>query len=258
MRELRSETGWLNLAGLFWLKEGTQVFGGSDQDAMTFPKERIPPKAGSLSLKGDTVTMTVSNGISITREGIPTKESVAFHPGMASPPTYRYGSLTWTVIRRGDRTGIRLRDLDHPSLAEFKGVPCFPADAAWKVKARLIKHPLPTSIPITNVLGQTTRQPSPGRLEFEYRGNRYRLDALEEGKLLFILFSDETNGKETYPSGRFLYADKPGPDGMVELDFNKSINPPCAFTRYATCPLPPAQNKIPIEVKAGEKDASGT
>jgi hypothetical protein len=118
----------------------------------------------------------------------------------------------------------------------------------------MVKPTFPTYIPITNVLGQTTPQPSPGKLVFDLKGVRLTLDALEEGEGLFLLFADETNGGETYPSGRFLYTGKPGPDGFVELDFNRSINPPCAFTAFATCPLPPRQNRLPLSIKAGEKD----
>jgi uncharacterized protein (DUF1684 family) len=251
--ELRSESGWLNLAGLFWLKEGIQRFGGSDTDDPAFPKGKIPPHAGFFILSGDTVRMAVNEGVIIEMDGLRTMQTVAFHPGMSSPPNFRHGSLAWTVIKRGNLTGIRLRDLDHPALQEFKGVERYPPDTAWRIRARLVRPALQTYIPVTNVLGQTTRNPSPGKVEFELKGIDYTLDALEEGNLLFILFADETNGWETYPSGRFLYASKPGPDGSLELDFNKSINPPCAFTPYATCPLPPAQNRLPLKVEAGER-----
>lgn len=252
--ELRSENGWLNLAGLYWLKPGKQVFGGSDRDDISFPEGTIPPRAGSLLLSGDTVRITVAQGVEVIMDGVPVRETVAFHPGMSTVPTFRCGRLSWTVIRRGDRTGVRLRDIDHPATRDFKGVERYPADTSWRVKAKLVKPALPTYIPITNVLGQTTPQPSPGKLVFDLKGSRLTLDALEEGDGLFLLFADETNGGETYPSGRFLYTGKPGPDGFVELDFNRSINPPCAFTAFATCPLPPRQNRLPLSIKAGEKD----
>jgi uncharacterized protein len=122
------------------------------------------------------------------------------------------------------------------------------------VEATLEKNSEVRSISITNVLGQTSAQASPGRLAFTLNGQRYTLDALEEGKELFIIFADETSGNGTYPSGRFVYAEKQGPDGKTTLDFNKAYNPPCAFTPYATCPLPPKQNFLPIAVTAGEKD----
>lgn len=254
MDELRSENGWLNLAGLFWLKPGMQSFGGSKEDDIPFPEGRMPRRVGSFHLSGDTVRMTASPDIGVKMDGRPVIEALAYHQGMAEPPVFRHGSLAWTVIRRGDLTGIRLRDLDHPSLKTFKGVERFPVDGSWLVEARLVKHAVPTRIPIANVLGQTNLLPSPGRVVFEHKGLRHSLDVLEEGDRLFILFADETNARETYPSGRFLYAEKPGPEGTLILDFNMSINPPCAFTPYATCPLPPVQNRLPLEVRAGEKD----
>lgn len=257
LKELRSETGWLNLAGLFWLDPGRQEFGGSPNDKVSFPAGKIPPGAGAFNRIGDTVFMTVKEGIKVTLGEVPVSETLAFHPDMPSPPTFRHGSLAWTLIRRGDRIGVRLRDLDHPALMSFKGVERYPADSAWRISARLEKPPYPRYIPVSNVLGQTTPQPSPGTLVFEYRGVRHSLEALEEGENLFILFADESNGTETYPSGRFLYASKPGPDGAVILDFNKSINPPCAFTPFATCPLPPSQNRLTLYVNAGERNVIG-
>jgi hypothetical protein len=254
IEELRSENGWLNLAGLFWLKPGKQIFGGSDHDDVAFPEGTIPSHAGAFLLSGDTVRMTVAQGVEVNMDGVPVHEAVAFHPGMSAAPTFRYGRLAWTVIHRGERMGIRLRDIDHPAARDFKGVERYPIDSTWRVKAKMVKPTFPTYIPITNVLGQTTPQPSPGKLVFELKGVRLTLDALEEGEELFLLFADETNGGETYPSGRFLYTGKPGPDGFVELDFNRSINPPCAFTAFATCPLPPRQNRLPMSIKAGEKD----
>lgn len=257
LEELRSETGWLNLAGLFWLDPGRQEFGGSPNDNVNFPAGKIPPGAGAFNRIGDSVFMTVKDGIRVTLGGAPVSETLAFHPAMPSPPTFRHGSLAWTLIRRGDRIGVRLRDLDHPALKSFKGVERFPADPSWRIVARLERHPYPRHIPITNVLGQTTSQPSPGTLIFEYRGVRHSLDALEEGEELFILFADESNGSETYASGRFLYAPKPRSDGEVILDFNRSINPPCAFTPFATCPLPPARNRLNLYINAGEGNVIG-
>lgn len=254
LQELRSKDGWLNLAGLFWLVPGAQGFGSSPDDRHVFPAGKMPPNAGVFLLTGDTVRMSVNEGVTVYSDGSPVREHLAFHPGIQSPPVYRHGSLTWTVIRRADRFGIRLRDLEHPSLATFKGIERYPVDSFWRIAATLEKPLQPAFIPVTNVLGQTTLQPSPGRLRFELQGKTYALDALQEGDSLFIIVADETNGMETYPSGRYLYAPMPSREGTTTLDFNKAVIPPCAFTPYATCPLPPAQNRLAVRITAGEKD----
>jgi uncharacterized protein (DUF1684 family) len=187
-------------------------------------------------------------------DGLPVRDAIVFDTATLHPPVLSHGSLRWTIIRRSERIGVRLRDLEHPALRSFKGVDRFPVGREWVVRARLVTSPIPRAIPVTNVLGQTNLLPSPGRLVFSLQGRTFALDALEEGDELFILFGDATNGEGTYASGRFLYAQRPGADGMTLLDFNRAINPPCAFTPYATCPLPPRQNILPMEVRAGEKN----
>ena len=136
---------------------------------------------------------------------------------------------------------------------EFEGTARFGTDSLWRIKAYLKKAEKPANVFITNIIGQTNAQSSPGKLFFTYAGKEYVLDALEEEHQLFIVFGDATSGKETYAAGRFLYADIPGADGITFLDFNKAYNPPCAFTNYATCPLPPKQNILPFAITAGEK-----
>jgi uncharacterized protein (DUF1684 family) len=158
------------------------------------------------------------------------------------------------VIKRGSRYAVRLRDLESPFLQEFKSIDRFPANEKYRVKAKLEKPVSDRTIPILDVTGQTSQQPLAGTLVFTLEGKTYRLDAVEEGAdRLCILFGDATNSHDTYGSGRFLYADKPDQNGDVELDFNRAINPPCAFTPFATCPLPPKQNKLGVRITAGEK-----
>lgn len=254
LQALRAEDGWLNLAGLFWLKEGDNSFGSGPGDDLRFPEGRIPAASGKLVRNGFQVRLQTSDGSGVHLDGLPVGEAMVFDTGSSRFPVMSYGSLRWTIIRRSERIGVRLRDLDHPALRSFKGVDRFPVGQDWVVRARLEKSPIPRTIPITNVLGQTNLLPSPGRLVFSLQGRTFALDALEEGEELFILFGDATNGEGTYASGRFLYAQRPGADGTTMLDFNRAINPPCAFTPYATCPLPPKQNILPLEVRAGEKD----
>lgn len=250
---LKSENGWLNLAGLFWLSEGKNSLGrGTDFD-IAFPVADAPADLGKLYLQKGIVRFVPAKGATVSANNTPVTESTVIFKPDEKPVTLAHGSLRWFIIKRGDKYGIRLRDLKSPYLQEFQGVERFPVDQSWQVKARVEKPATPKTIPILDVLGLTSQQPLAGTLVFERNGQTYRLDAVGEGQKLFILFGDATNTHETYGSGRFLYADKPGPDGTTVLDFNQSINPPCAFTPYATCPLPPKQNKLTLAVNAGEK-----
>lgn len=251
---LKAETGWLNLAGLFWLKEGANTVGGAPGNALTFPGEKAPAQLGTLRLANSTVTFETAPGELVRAGGEPlTAPTTVFGDDVKEPVTLSYGSLRWFIIKRGDRYAVRLRDLESPDLKRFTGIDRFPADEAFRVKARVEKPDLPRTIPILDVIGQTSQQPLVGTLVFDIGGKTHRLDAIGEGERLFILFGDATNGHDTYGSGRFLYADTPGTDGLTTLDFNRAINPPCAFTTFATCPLPPKQNRLTVAIPAGEK-----
>jgi uncharacterized protein (DUF1684 family) len=165
----------------------------------------------------------------------------------------QWKDFIWVVIQREDKVGLRFRNLKAKTLLEFKGIERFSVDAKWLIKAKVIpqnQNPLM----IMNVLGQNTAQKHGGQLEFDIEGKTYRLDAIDEGgKKLLVTFADATSGKTTYGSGRFLYIDKPDLDGYTYIDFNNAYNPPCAFTEFATCPLPPPQNRLNISISAGEK-----
>lgn len=251
VESLKSENGWLNLAGLFWLEEGENSFGSDASNQIVFP-EKAPKKLGTLLLKDSKVSFVAEQGVAVSLLGPTVPASYVFADGQST--TMQYGSLRWFVIKRGPKVGIRLRDLESAELQHFKGVDTYPIDAKWKVTAKLEKATADKKIAIMDVLGQTTMQPSPGTLVFSIAGKEYRLDAVESEGELFILYADPTNQKETYGAGRFLYADLPNEQGTTILDFNKSINPPCAFTAFATCPLPPKQNRLPIAIRAGEKN----
>lgn len=254
VQALKADDGWLNLVGLFWLHEGINPFGSGKGQQIVFPYKDLPNDAGYFARKGNTITLVVKNTDAIMLDGNPVTEALVFDTAMAKVPVLSYGSLRWTIIQRGEKIGIRLRNLKAPQVSSFKGTPRYPTNIAWKVKAMLVPPSKPTYISITNVLGQTNQLESAGKLEFTIGQKKYSLDALLEGEELFILFADATNGTATYGSGRFMYARLPGAEGTTILDFNKAFNPPCAFTRYATCPLPPRQNHLPIAVTAGEKN----
>lgn len=249
---LKAEGGWLNLAGRFTLPPGLSRFGAAKTNRVVFPSGKCPDSLGCFTVRNDSVWMQLFPEVRVLADGKPCSEKpLLLHPSPA-PVTLQSGALRWFIIRRGDQFMVRLRDLEHPALQDFHGVPAFPADTTWRFPARF-EPTAGKKIVIVNVLGQTSWQDSPGCLAFEHQGNTYRLDALQEGQQLFLLFADETNGLETYGAGRFLYTDLPDASGHTTLDFNYAINPPCAFTDFATCPLPPRQNALPFQVKAGEK-----
>lgn len=254
IESLKAENGWLNLAGLFWLEEGKNSFGTGKQNKLVFPEGTITEEAGYFERKGDLITFFASPKAKVLVNGKEVKEAVVFNPDSArNAPTLSYGNLKWNFIKRDDKIGLRLRDLKSSTLTHFSGIERFPVKEGWKAEATIRKSNSPT-VAITNVLGQTNQQKTPGTLVFTVDGKEYTLDPIDEGNKLLLVFGDATSGSETYPSGRFISVDKPGPDGKTVIDFNKAYNPPCAFSPYATCPLPPKQNILPIPVTAGEKN----
>ncbi|MDX5438303.1 MAG: DUF1684 domain-containing protein [Pontibacter sp.] len=254
VENLQKEDSWLALAGLYWLEQGSNSFGSAEGNKVVFPAEKIAGQAGSFVLEGGMVKLQVSKDADISVNGRPVKqEEVVYTSDMEQPAEMRHGSLKWVVIQRGDKYGVRLWDAESEARKSFAGIERYPVQPEWKIEATLEQNPLPKQIAITNVLGQTSQEPSPGAVVFTKDGQQYRLDALEEGEELFIIFADKTNGTDTYGSGRYLYMPKPGADGKTVIDFNKAYSPPCAFTGFATCPLPPKQNFLPMAVTAGEK-----
>jgi uncharacterized protein (DUF1684 family) len=254
--ELKGPRGWLNIAGLYWLKDGINTFGSDAGNNVVFPEGTIPAHAGFFLLKQNTVTIESAKGVEITSKGKPVGRLVAFNPDSArSAPAMNYGSLEWFIIKRDDKFGVRLRDFKNPELEKFTGIDRYPVDAVWRMEATFEKADSSRTIPITNVLGQTTAQPSPGTLVFQIDGKTHRLDALDEGgDEYFIIVGDETNARTTYGAGRYLYVARPDANGKTIIDFNKAYNPPCAFTAFATCPLPPKQNILAVAITAGEKN----
>ena len=252
---LKSEDGWLSLVGLFWFKEGENRFGSDPSNEIVLPEGKVPPQAGTLRLAGGRVTLEAKPGSGIKSGGqdVTTLELKSDEDG--APTMLELGSLSLHVVKRGERLGLRVKDRENPARAAFKGTDYYPADRKWVVDARFEPYQPPKQVPILNVLGMETEETSPGALAFEVDGRPYRLEALKEKgeEQFFIIFADQTSGKETYSAGRYLYADPPGADGRVTLDFNRAYSPPCAFTKYATCPLPPQQNRLALRVEAGER-----
>jgi uncharacterized protein (DUF1684 family) len=249
-----SEDGWVNLAGLFWLKEGINTFGSGKENDLVFPEGRIAERGGFMLLKQGVVTLESAPGVSIDLNDAAVSSGVLYHPD-SSRIIAAHGSLRWFVIRRGDQYGVRLRDFENPLLKSFTRIECFSIDPKWRLEGRVEWADSSRTIEVTNVLGQTGPQRSVCTLVFDYEGNEYRLDVLDEGgDEFFIIFGDETNARETYGAGRYMYVPVPKEGDRVIIDFNKAYNPPCAFTEFATCPLPPRQNILPFAILAGEKN----
>jgi uncharacterized protein (DUF1684 family) len=257
LASLKGEDGWLSLVGLHWLKEGENKIGSDPASDVPLPAGKSPRVAGSLFLNDGKVRIEARPDSGITSEGKPVTSLELNSDADGKPTVLKLGTLTLHVIKRGERLGVRVKDSASLERTNFRGLEYFPLDERWRVEARFEPYNPPKTIPITNVLGMEEDDPSPGALVFDIDGKTYRLDALtEQGEeQFFIIVADQTSGKETYGAGRYLYAGPPDSQGRLLIDFNKAYSPPCAFTKYATCPLPPEQNRLPLRIEAGEKFA---
>lgn len=250
---LRQPDSWLSLAGLFWLEEGEQSLGSAPENDIVFPK-KAPAKIGTLSRQGDEVRFSAEPGVAVTQgeDTEPVTELVLAPDSSGEPTVLTQGSFDFYLIERTGRFGIRLKDREHPALTAFTGVEHFPIRPQWRIKARFEPYDPPKPVKIPNIIGTEFDDTSPGALVFTVDGQEYRLEPTgntEQG--LFLVFGDATNGHETYGGGRFLAVDPPADDGSIVVDFNKAYNPPCVFSAFATCPLPPRQNRLAIPVEAG-------
>jgi len=237
---LTSDDGWLTLTGLFWLHDGA--------NDVTLPTH--PPTGAKFVLQNGKVTLLPNT---------PLRDDT----DPQGPTVIRRGTVSFQTIKRGDvsgdKFGIRVKDPESEARKDFKGIDYFPINPAFRVQAHFQLYNPPKKIAIANVLGMISDETSPGALVFTLGGKTFRIDPiLEQGeKDLFIIFKDATSGKETYGAARYLYAHPADANGNTIVDFNKAYNPPCVFTHYATCPLPPPQNRLPIRVEAGEKKYAG-
>ncbi|MCB9259072.1 MAG: DUF1684 domain-containing protein [Ignavibacteriales bacterium] len=253
IESLKKETGWLNLVGLFWLDEGENSFGSANTNKIIFP-ENAPKKIGTI-IKTDSILKFICEPeIIVKSDGVQVKDLELNIDLSGNPTILENGSFRWFIIKRGDKYGIRLRDLDAPLLSEFKSIERFVVNENWKINAKFVPYEKPKEIEVPTILGTVEKELSPGKIEFNFENKNYSLEPVAAGKNLFVIFADLTSGEETYGAGRFLYVTAPDSNNNLILDFNKAYNPPCAFTKYATCPLPPEGNKLRIKITAGEKN----
>ncbi len=266
--ELQKPDGWLALVGLEWLQPGDNTFGSAADNKIHLPSA-APPHLGVLHLEGATVTLTpppagYSDGFLVSGQPATTQTLHTDPDSDKNNPRLTVGSLVMYVIQRGNRYGLRIKDSESAALLGFRGLKWFPPKAKYRVTARWIPYDPPRSTRFATLIGTHYSQPVPGAAEFMLAGKRYRLEPVieepneehAEAKLFFVI-RDTTSKSTTYGACRFLYTSFPDQglkqSGKLVLDFNRLENPPCAYTPYATCPLPPPGNRLPIPIPAGEK-----
>lgn len=244
---------WLTLVGLFWLKDGANRVGGDHKLEVPLPQEKVPPQIGVIDFHSRKAVFTSTDDAKVMSEGKPVK-TIELKPDVSGKPTVlQIGDIKMLMIQRGQKYGMRVRDANSEGLKEFKGTAFYPVSGNYIVTATFVPYDKPKKVAIPTVLGEPAEMESTGYVEFTLNGQKQHLQALSESPdELFFIIKDQTAGKGTYPAGRFLYTDPPK-DGKVLMDFNKAHNPPCAWTPYATCPLPPKENYMKVRVEAGEK-----
>jgi uncharacterized protein (DUF1684 family) len=263
--ELKSPKGWLNLAGLFWLHKGVNTFGVNKNNDCVYENPDpsdvfFPDHLGNFIFEGDSVMWESLDKyvVKVNNQKMPFRSKVCVFngKGLSSEMSWTMSghSYSWTIIKREDKIGVRFRDLKSSNVLLFKGIAHFPINEKFKIKA-VLQPPIESYLMISNVLSQQVASKNAGKLQFTYQSTPYSLDVIDEGgKQLFITFADATSGVTTYGAGRFIYIDQPDANGNTFIDFNQAFNPPCAFTKFATCPLPPPQNRLPFPIPAGEKN----
>ncbi len=256
IRVLTADEGWLTLVGLDWLREGECSVGSSDTCALRY-EHATAAEIGSFVVEGDVVRFRAIEGVVTTADGVEVRECALVADDRGAPTVLRNGSLHITLVRRNGALALRVRDNASAVRANFHGIECFPFDASWIVDARVRVPASATSIAITNVSGFVETQPIAALLDCTIAGHACTLTATDAGEgRLFVVFGDASNGASndstTYGGGRFLDVAAPI-DGRTVIDFNRAINPPCAFTAFATCPMAPEANRLPFAVHAGER-----
>jgi uncharacterized protein (DUF1684 family) len=252
LAELTAPNGWLAVQGLFWLHEGANTAGSDPSSQIRLPA-RVAKRLGVFTLKDGTVTFTAGEGSHATSDGKPVT-TYTFERRGGERSAITSAGVTLFVIRRTDRVGLRMLDPESDARRTFKGLRYFPLDPAYRFKAKYTAYPAMKTVPVANVLGQLVPMESPGYVEFTLTGRTWRLEPVYETSRredLFFIFKDLTSRTDTYEAGRYLHTPLPQ-DGVVDLDFNRAYNPPCAFTAFATCPLPSKENQLAVAIKAGE------
>ncbi len=256
VERLTAPQGWLSLVGLDWLNDGVNSLGSARDNSMILAK--APAHLGTITLKNAKATIALTSP-NATIDGVKNTSAELLDDSHDKPTTVAFGSVSFYLVQRGDKFGLRIKDSQAQTRTHFLGIDYFDIDPSWRVEAKWEAYDPPHEVEEPNVLGQMDKVIVPGAAVFERGGKTYRVEPVIEtpgDTNLFLVFADKTSGKETYGAARFVYTEPPQ-DGKVIIDFNKAYNPPCAFTPYATCPLPTSQNRLGLRVTAGEKKYRG-
>jgi len=249
---LMAPTGYLTQAGLFWLEKPSTSFGSDAENNVILP-QKAAAHIGEFHLSDEGVLMVAEPGVDVRVDDEIVQEILISDDTTDSPVMITHGSLAWTVIKRDGRFAVRLRDFEHPVLETFPALDYFPIDPDWSIAATFKAYKEPRTVAVNTVIDGLDWNPeSPGVVVFEKNGEAFELEAYASGERLFFVFGDRSNGRETYPAGRFLYAEMPEDGGQTVLDFNRSYSPPCAFNDFSTCPVAAPRNRMATVVAAGE------
>lgn len=254
LQKLKSEDGWLNLIGLYWLKEGINLFGSGDENDIIFPED-TPKEIGAIIEFKKSLSLSINKGINVTVNDSLISDYNIRTDAEKNTSFFKLGHYKWHIIDRNGTYGVRLRDLENPNSDQLKEIPSYPLNIDWRVEAEYKPYANPKTLMIENAVGMTEPEFCYGSLNFKIGDKDYELLPLGDGSKedLFLMFADKSSSRETYEAGRYLSVSKPDSSGKTIIDFNKAVNPPCAFTAYATCPRPPIENILDLEVTAGEK-----
>ncbi|MDJ0835328.1 MAG: DUF1684 domain-containing protein [Acidobacteriota bacterium] len=248
---MRAEDSWLNLAGLYWLKEGENTFGAGEDRDIVLPPHTTVPKTGSFFVKGKEVTYKMSRGQRAVIGDKTANEGI-----LEVNQTLAHNNLRFVLMERGGKLVIRLRDLRTKTFRKFENLNFFAPRRKYFVKATFEPYEEPEKITVGTVINTEVEYWVPGVIKFKLDGQDLTLVptlANLEDERFWIMLKDQTSGKSTYGAGRFLYASRPDENNKMILNFNRIYNMPCSYTPYSTCPLPPSDNWLPVSLEAGER-----
>lgn len=268
LSSLLEQDGWLSLIGLEWIEKGSNRVGASPRNEVVIRSDGVPDWLGVIvvermpRLEGDEVVhakarFVPKQGAALFHEGKLVEDSIDLHTDQEKNQTIlQTGTVEFHLIERGERLAVRVKDARAPTRLAFEGLEYFPSEPSLRIEGSFVPHD--KTLPIADVTGSVQQTRSPGTIHFELDGDLLSLDVLEGSPgRYFVIFADDTNGLETYGAGRYLYTDAEDENERIIIDFNRAYNPPCVFTDFATCPLPPRQNRLPVAIRAGEKMYAG-
>lgn len=256
IQSLKEEDSWLSLAGLYKIEEGTHSVGSDSTNDIVFPP-KATANIGAITREDNNVSMEIRSGVNVRYDGKKISDITLKTDAKGEPTKLRHKGLVWYIVERRGNYYIRLKDTNHPNFASFDGIDRFPVSKKWRVEATFKQFDKPQPITLPDELNIGMQDTLYGRLEFSIDGKKYSIAPLghpDKEEEFFIIFGDQTNGETTYDAGRYIYIPTPDENGITYIDFNKAYNPPCVFTKYATCPFPPPQNRLVLKITAGEKN----